>query len=103
MINNKKNLPVIISLLFFHSVVYCGDDTPRQIESLVFTCYTCHGPEGKSPGKIPELAGTSSEKIKEKLNAFRQDLGEPTIMNRIARGYSEEEIVRIADYLAGLK
>jgi len=75
----------------------------RQIESLVFNCYTCHGTDGESPGEIPSLKGKSAEKIKEKLLAFRQDQDDPTIMNRIAKGYSEDEINRIADYLAAIK
>lgn len=75
----------------------------KQIESLVFTCYTCHGTDGESPGDIPSLKGRSAEKNKAKLLAFRQDKNDPTIMNRIARGYSEDEISRIADYLAAIK
>ncbi len=75
----------------------------RQIESLVFTCYTCHGTDGESPGEIPSLKGKAAEKIKEKLLAFRQDQDEPTIMNRIAKGYSEDEITKIANYLAAIK
>lgn len=95
----------IIAGIFFGLIitVTCrGDTTDRQIESLVFTCYTCHGPGGDSPGAVPAINELSADEIVEKLNEFRQDQGEPTIMNRIARGYSEGEISEIADYLARL-
>lgn len=92
----------LIAFLFFccqTSVLYAEEFQPRQTESLVFTCYTCHGPQGKSPGAIPSLTQLSAIEIRDKLVDFRQDLGEATIMNRIAKAYSEEEIERIAQYL----
>lgn len=104
---NKKKPLFLISIFFLFSFNSYAEtpanSTERQIESLVFTCYTCHGTDGESPGEIPSIKGKSAEKIKEKLLAFRQDQDQPTIMNRIAKGYSEDEINRIADYLAAMK
>ncbi len=100
---NKIKPLFLISLFFFFSSGSLAEPDPKQIESLVFTCYTCHGTDGESPGDMPSLKGVSAEEIKEKLLAFRQDQNDPTIMNRIAKGYSEDEINRIADYLAALK
>ncbi len=93
---------LIISLLFL-SLSTWSAPPEKQIESLVFTCYTCHGTDGESPGEIPKLKGKTPEKIEEKLLQFRQDQGDPTIMNRIAKGYTEDEIKRIAEYLGGLQ
>ncbi len=107
---NKKKYVFLTSIFFVLSPFSFAEpqnslEEPqeRQIESLVFTCYTCHGPDGESPGEIPALKGETSDKIKEKLLAFRQDQGEPTIMNRIAKGYTEDEITKIANYLAAIK
>ncbi len=80
-----------------------AETNTKQIEALVFNCYTCHGTDGKSPGEIPKLTGLSSKKIEEKLHLFRLDQSQATIMNRIAKGYTKEEIKAIADYLASLK
>ena len=99
---NKIKPLFLISLFLFASPSF-AEPMEKQIESLVFTCYTCHGTDGESPGDMPSLKGVSAEEIKEKLLAFRQDQNDPTIMNRIAKGYSEDEINRIADYLAALK
>ena len=100
---NKIKQLFLISLFFLFATSPQAEPIERQIESLVFTCYTCHGTDGESPGDIPSLKGQSAEKIKEKLLTFRQDQGDPTIMNRIAKGYSEDEITKIADYLAAIK
>ena len=102
--NKNKQLFLISSFFLFSSGSFAEPEAePKQIESLVFTCYTCHGTDGESPGDIPSLKGETAEKIKEKLLAFQQDQNDPTIMNRIAKGYSEDEINRIADYLAAIK
>lgn len=69
-------------------------------EALAFNCYTCHGPGGVSPAAMPSLHGKSAGYLLRRLLEFKQDKGNPTIMGRIAKGYSDEELARIAEYLA---
>jgi sulfide dehydrogenase cytochrome subunit len=69
-------------------------------EALAFNCYTCHGPGGVSPAAMPSLHGKSANYLLRRLQEFKQDKGNPTIMGRIAKGYSDEELARIAEYLA---
>ena len=76
--------------------------TTRSAEALSFNCFTCHGPEGSGAGSMPALRGRSAEELLDRLRQFRQGAGEPTIMDRIARGYTDEELARIAAYIAGL-
>lgn len=65
--------------------------------SLAAACTSCHG----SPvGAIPSLAGLPAEAIATALGEFRADARAGTIMNRIAKGYTPEELQAIADYLA---
>lgn len=45
----------------------------------------------------------SAREIRDKLMAFKRDENDPTIMNRIAKGYSDEEIAVIADYIGGME
>lgn len=52
---------------------------------------------------MKSLNTLSATEIRSKLMAFKRDENDPTIMNRIAKGYSDEEIAIIADYIAGLK
>lgn len=70
---------------------------------LSFNCFTCHGTDGKSPGNMKSLDTLSASEIRDKLMAFKRDEEDPTIMNRIIKGYSDEEIAIIAEYIAGLK
>ena len=72
-------------------------DIPPDI--LVAPCSTCHGPGGKSPGAIPSLDRLGAEAIRTSLLAFRRGEVQGTIMNRLARGYTEPEIDAIATHL----
>ena len=74
----------------------------RRAEALAFNCFTCHGTDGRSPGAIKSLNTLSAAEIRDKLMAFKRDENDPTIMNRIAKGYSDDEIAIIADYIANL-
>ncbi len=63
---------------------------------LTITCAGCHGPGGHSPGTMPSIFGRTSASIAETLRAFRDDRRPSTVMNRIAKGYSDGEIDAVA-------
>lgn len=71
-----------------------------SVEALSFNCYTCHGPDGRSPAAMPSLQGKHAGYLLRRLLEFKQGKGHPTIMDRIARGYSDEELADIAAYIA---
>ena len=60
------------------------------------TCFACHGTDGKSTGAIPSIYGIPEQSLIAMMNAFRQDLRASTVINRQAKGYTEEEIASIA-------
>ncbi|SMN16172.1 cytochrome c class I [uncultured Candidatus Thioglobus sp.] len=61
-------------------------------EALSYTCAGCHGTNGASTGDaIPSIAGLSSTYLVDAMKAYKNDERDPTIMNRIAKGYSEEQ------------
>lgn len=71
-------------------------------QSLAATCANCHGTNGRlpSPQDVPALAGRSADWIRQQITAFR-NYGRPsTVMQQIVRGYSDEEIELIANWLA---
>lgn len=72
-------------------------------QALVQTCYVCHGPDGKSEGPIPPLAGLPEDHIARQMTDFKADRLPGTIMNRIARSYTDEQIAAIAKVIATLK
>ena len=53
----------------------------------------CHGAAGQGAGGIPPIAGTRSRlELVALMRGYRTNEGAPTVMNRIARGYSDAEI-----------
>ncbi|MGQ0662859.1 MAG: c-type cytochrome [Pseudomonadota bacterium] len=67
---------------------------------LTISCAGCHGPGGKSPGPMPALNGRSAQSLAELMRAFRADQRPATVMNRIAKGYSDAEIDAVAREIA---
>ena len=65
------------------------------------TCAGCHGTNGASVADaIPSIAGLSETYMIETMNAYKSGDRESTIMGRIAKGYSEEEIEEMAGFFA---
>jgi sulfide dehydrogenase cytochrome subunit len=67
------------------------------------TCFACHGTDGHSQGAIPSIYGIPAESLVAKMQAFKNDQALATVMNRHAKGYSDEEILLIAEHLSQLK
>lgn len=69
---------------------------------LANTCAGCHGTDGASAGPAsPTIAGLSEEYFIETMKGFAADEIPATIMNRIAKGYSDAEIEQMAKFYAG--
>ncbi|MBN2873359.1 MAG: c-type cytochrome [Halothiobacillaceae bacterium] len=64
------------------------------------TCMGCHGSKGMGSGNIPRLAGVPQAVTAGKLMAYKSDALEGTVMNRIAKGYTDEEIQAVAEFFA---
>jgi sulfide dehydrogenase cytochrome subunit len=67
------------------------------------TCAGCHGYEGKSVGAAPSLAGLEASYIESAMHAFKKGERPATIMNRIAKAYSDADIKAMAAYFASKK
>lgn len=68
---------------------------------LAYTCAGCHGTHGSSWGPAtPTIAGMSEDHFIESMRAFREQERPATIMDRIARGYTEEEVRLMAAFFA---
>lgn len=70
-------------------------------EALSLPCNGCHGPDGVSQGvSIPSIAGMNAEYMTEAMVQFKQGRRSATIMTRIARGYKDYELRKIAGYFS---
>ena len=70
---------------------------------LVGTCFNCHGTEGRTQSAIPAIAGRDREFLETTLLAFKAGSKPATLMHQLAKGYTDEEIARLADYFSRQK
>ena len=70
---------------------------------LANSCAGCHGTDGKSMGSIPSIHGLKADYFKKTMKDFKDGTRKGTIMGRIAKGYSEEDISLMAEHFANLK
>jgi cytochrome subunit of sulfide dehydrogenase len=66
---------------------------------LAAPCAECHGQDGKSPGSIVGLYGRPTSVLGELLENYRTKALTGTVMNRIAAGYTPEQLKAIAAHL----
>ncbi len=70
-------------------------------EMLANTCAGCHGSNGASNGPaIPTISGLSKDYLIDIMKGYASGDIPATVMDRIAKGYSEKEIIQLADYFA---
>lgn len=63
-------------------------------------CTSCHGVDGRSATAIPAIAGRPAGELAAALLAFRDGTREGTIMGRVAKGYTPEQIALLAAWFS---
>lgn len=87
------------SMMFSASSAFAAD--PAMLGN---TCAGCHGTNGSSVGPAtPTIAGMAKETIVAAMEAYKTDDRPSTIMGRIAKGYSPEEIEAMAEFFSKQK
>ncbi len=110
-VRTQKGLPLrtrssIATLLSLGAVMITAHSaaaqTPADVVVLAGPCANCHGTDGRSPGQIVSIAGRPEAVLLAQLKAFKSDTPPPgtTIMNRIAKGYSDEQLSALAGHFA---
>ena len=75
--------------------------TGASTTMLANTCVVCHGKNGNSNGPaIPSIAGMSIPYLVDTLEAYKDDSIPSTIMGRLIKGYSSDEILQLAEYFS---
>lgn len=91
---------ILSTLLYMIAGQSVASDELRRAEMLAFNCFTCHSTGVQGSDNLQSLHELTAVEIRERLQAFKRGEGNPTIMDRIARGYTDAEIDLIARYLA---
>ena len=77
---------------------------PPSAEMLANACAGCHGTKGASAGpSMPSLAGQSKVFFVDAMKKFKSGEREATVMGRLAKGYTDDQIVAMAGFFARQK
>lgn len=94
---------IIQSMVLAGGVALAGvavAETPSA-SMLANSCAGCHGTNGSSVGPAsPTIAGISVDYFIETMDEYKSGKRPSTIMSRIAKGYTEEEVKLMAEYFA---
>jgi cytochrome subunit of sulfide dehydrogenase len=63
-------------------------------------CSSCHPARG---GELPRIGGRKANDIIAAMQAFRSGARPATVMDRIAKGFSDDEVAAIATWYAAQK
>lgn len=67
------------------------------------SCMACHGTDGKAEGVGMSLNGRTNQELADTLLAYKLGKKTGTIMHQHAKGYSDDELKRIAYYFSQIK
>lgn len=97
-----KVLLIAATAMAMGSSAVIADDNIRG-RTIGVTCAGCHGTDGVGGTAIPPLKGRDAAYMESALMEYREGKRPGTIMPRIAKGYTDEDIKAVAAYFAGLK
>ncbi len=93
---NQISLGAAIFAFIWASVPAAAADAPPGASS----CSGCHAANAAVQTPVPRLVGRPAAEIVAALQAFRAGQRPATVMDRIAKGFSESEIAAIAAWYA---
>lgn len=74
---------------------------PADVQVLAGPCAACHGPDGRSAGAIPSIAGLPEQTAFQRMMDLRDGKdASATIMPRLLAGYDEAQIRALARWFA---
>lgn len=75
---------------------------PSEAAFISANCANCHGPQGRSAGVVPSLAGLPRGYILEQMQAFKTGARSGTIMHQLAKGYTDAQFELMESYFSSL-
>ena len=94
-------VPVAVMVVALSAAALGADPHPGR--NLGATCANCHNTTGNSAAGMPSLAGMSKEAMLKSLKDFKDGNRSATVMQQLARGYSDAQLELIAAYYAAQK
>ncbi len=101
MIKTRKGWALAAGILAVSTTALAA---PPSAEMLSNACAGCHGTNGGSAGlTMPSLAGQSKEAIVDAMKKYKSGERKSTIMGRLAKGYSDAQIVAMGEFFSKKK
>ncbi|MCU7813219.1 MAG: c-type cytochrome [Candidatus Thiodiazotropha sp. (ex Notomyrtea botanica)] len=98
---NNNNIAILALLMILPA--FSQAESPSG-QALAFTCAGCHGTDGSSVGpSSPSIAGMDPDVFVDVMKGYREDRRNSTIMNRIAKAYTDEQLKGMAWFFAKQK
>jgi cytochrome c553 len=100
---SPKSLAAACLLPLLTAAVAQAAPVDRQARVWAASCAACHGTDGRGQGSIPAIAGKDAEQSYRALLEFKNNQRPAaTIMHQHAKGYTDDELRRIAQFYAGI-
>ena len=104
---SKYRTPLSILLLVAGFLLYVNSahaETISRVRLLADNCAICHGTDCMGSFSIPRIKGTMQpQEFMFKMNGFFFGDENATVMGRVARGLTREEMSELAYFLSPLK
>jgi cytochrome subunit of sulfide dehydrogenase len=91
--------PAALALLLAFAPTAFAQDA-NLARNLAATCANCHGTNGQARGEMKPLAGRPAAATITLMAEFKSGNLPATIMHQVAKGYTDEQVKLIANYLA---
>jgi cytochrome subunit of sulfide dehydrogenase len=94
---NKTLIAVAVVIVMAPAAALAASPGPPPGAS---SCSGCHAAGAMVATPVPRLAGRKADEVVARMQAFKSGQMQSTIMNRIAKGFSDAEVQAIADWYA---
>lgn len=97
-------IPLVLAVLLALPLTAVGQGTdPNLGRNLAATCAGCHGIAGNALPGMPSVAGQPKEALLRKLKDYKDGKQPATVMQQLAKGYTDAQLELIAAYYAAQK
>jgi sulfide dehydrogenase cytochrome subunit len=100
---NRSLARTIVGLVLFSIAAQAGAAGVDAGRDVAATCANCHGTDGRSRGGVPSLAGQDKGYLIRQMRDFRDGKRPSTVMQQLAKGYTDAEVEAAAAYFAAQK
>jgi cytochrome c553 len=94
---------VALTTVHFFAALGAAEAAPAVPPPGAASCSGCHAADPKVETRVPRIAGRPPAEIVAAMEAFRSGQKPATVMDRIAKGFTDTEIRAIAEWLGAQK